>query len=120
MSWIESSPPDKPLLTHFNSMNPETLRKEFEEKFGLLEGPDLNPNSVGSKCLFSWFLSKLSKAQAEAREEVIEEINKSLHEMQNKATVERRQYIDGDKTYHYLCGYESALNDVHRLLTNSK
>lgn len=60
------------------SMNPETLRKEFEKDFGsVFKGVHLDHGehygfhilTELEESLFSWFLSKLSQAQAEAREE---------------------------------------------------
>lgn len=53
-------------------MNPETIKKEFEENFvGKMFFPD---SGEETDSMISWFLSKLSQAQAEAREEVIEEV----------------------------------------------
>lgn len=86
------------------------LKKEFEEKFGsVFEGVHLD-HGVHSgfrilteleESLLSWFLSKLSQAQAEAREEAAKEIDE-LASVADK-------YYNEDNTSHGLRHERNAL-----------
>lgn len=60
-------------------MDTEQLRKEFEEKFGWLEGPDLTPTSLKSDYLLSWFLSKLEEVEKKHTTREFEQL-KSINE----------------------------------------